>query len=494
MKTRKRTVARQYYLSMLSLAAVVLIISTASISIAGHPDHLPDMALGVALVLVVLNLIGARFIFAPIARYLSGRADFEPTRCRLRRLPILSAGWTFLLMSVHMYPQYFFHHVWDVRNVTNLAQLLVYPAVLIAIFGAFMSLYVYFLIGDYTARLKDDIFRRDGLIIEPGAGRMLYKLIVAFVAVSVVPLALFFFRTYFFEDFRQLQGLEITQILQIDMLGAVFLTGIAIVFITRNLTRPVNMLLASMQQVGEGDLETRAPVVSDDEIGRLTVGFNVMAEGLEDRAFIRETLGKFVSESIATAVLQDRGVVRPQVREATILFTDIERFTAISEKLHPEEVIALLNEYFAVAAQPIHDNGGVITQFQGDAMLASFNLPVEDANHAANAVRAASAIQRLLANRRFGDGIALNTRVGINTGLVVGGTVGDGDRLGYTVHDDVVNLAARLEQLNKEYDSRVLLSQRTAELAGDSFAFKKIGEVAIRGHETPVTIYELPGP
>jgi adenylate cyclase len=109
-------------------------------------------------------------------------------------------------------------------------------------------------------------------------------------------------------------------------------------------------------------------------------------------------------------------------------------------------------------------------------------------------VRASLAIQRLLANRRFANGIALNTRIGINTGLVVGGTVGDGNRLGYTVHGDVVNLAARLEQLNKEYGSRVLLSQRTAELAGDSFEFKKIGEVAIRGRETPITVYELPRP
>jgi len=486
-------VARQYYLSMLSLAAVVLVISTVSITITGHLDHLADMAISVALVLIVLNLAGAGFLFAPVGRYLNGRGpDFDLVQCRIRRLPILSAGWSLLLMLILMYPQYFFHHVWSLRNVANLPQLLIYPAVLIAIFGAFMSLYIYFLIGDYTARLKGEIFRRHGIIVEPGGGRVLYKLIVAFVAVSVVPLTLFFFRKYFFEDFQQFQGLETTQILQIDMISIVFLTAATTVLIARNFTRPVNMLLTSMQQVGQGDLDTRAPVVSDDEIGRLTVGFNAMAEGLEDRAFIRETLGKFVSESIATAVLQDRGVVRPQVREATILFTDIERFTAISENLQPEQVIAMLNEYFAVIAQPIHENGGIITQFQGDAILASFNLPGENADHAANAVRAALAIQHLLENRRFINGIALNTRIGINTGLVVGGTVGDGDRLGYTVHGDVVNLAARLEQLNKEYGSRVLVSELTAELAGDSFGFRKIGEVTIRGHETPVTVYDLP--
>ncbi|MFQ5760904.1 MAG: adenylate/guanylate cyclase domain-containing protein, partial [Acidiferrobacterales bacterium] len=89
-------------------------------------------------------------------------------------------------------------------------------------------------------------------------------------------------------------------------------------------------------------------------------------------------------------------------------------------------------------------------------------------------------------------GITLNTRVGISTGHVVGGTVGDADRLGYTVHGDEVNLAARLEQLNKEYGTRVLVAQRTVELAGNDFEFRKIDQVTVRGRQTPVTVYELP--
>ena len=174
------------------------------------------------------------------------------------------------------------------------------------------------------------------------------------------------------------------------------------------------------------------------------------------------------------------------------MFTDIEGFTAICEKLSPEKVITMLNEYFTAVAQPIRDAGGVITQFQGDAMLVSFNLPVEDPHHAASAVRAALEIQRITQTRRFVDDIVLKTRVGINTGVVVGGTVGDGDHLGYTIHGDVVNLAARLEGLNKDYGSHILVAQRTAQLAGDGFDFREVGKTSIRGHEDSVLVYEVP--
>ncbi len=483
--------ARRYYLSMLSLALVVLALGIVSMWLAGHLERFTGMLLGVGLVLVVMNLIGAHVLFAPVGRYLAGQTDLHKAQRRLRRLPQLSAAWAFILMMGLMYPQYYFHHVGHVSHAADLLHVLVYPLTLIALFAAFMALYAYFLVGDCTTYLRESLFQRQGIVIEPAGGRMLHRLLAAFVATSLLPLLLFFVRSFLLADMRPLQDLEDTQMLQLNMISAGFLAAIAIVFISRSLTRPLSTLLASMRQVGRGDLRARAPVVSDDEVGALALGFNAMAEGLQERAFVRDTLGKFVPESIAAAVLKDKGIVRPQVREATVLFTDIERFTAIAEGLSPEQVIAMLNEYFAAAAGPIHEHGGVITQFQGDAILASFNLPLDDPDHAANAVRAALGIQRALAGRGFGKGVALHTRIGINSGSVVGGTVGDGDRLGYTVHGDAVNLAARLEQLNKRYGSRVLVARRTVELAGGNFDFRRIGEVAIPGHAAPVTVYEL---
>lgn len=206
-------------------------------------------------------------------------------------------------------------------------------------------------------------------------------------------------------------------------------------------------------------------------------------------------LSRFVPAEVAQSVIQsEEGAItgKGELRECTILFTDIEGFTSISETLPPEQLIEALNRYFTLIGEPIGRYGGVISQFQGDAVLATFNLPRADPDHAANAVRAALAIQQVLDGVEFGEGIAFNTRVGINTGPVVGGLVGSGDRVGYTVHGDNVNLTARLEQLNKDYATRIIVAQSTLdEIADGSFDFRALDEVSVRGLQRPVRIYTV---
>jgi adenylate cyclase len=122
-------------------------------------------------------------------------------------------------------------------------------------------------------------------------------------------------------------------------------------------------------------------------------------------------------------------------------------------------------------------------------MLITFNTVREDPDHAANAVRTAMAIQNLTRDRAFGDGIRMRTRCGINTGQVVAGAVGSRDRLHYTVHGDEVNVAARLEQLNKTYGTYILATEGTVRAAGTAFSFDRMGEVKVRGRSTPTTVY-----
>ena len=116
-----------------------------------------------------------------------------------------------------------------------------------------------------------------------------------------------------------------------------------------------------------------------------------------------------------------------------MLFTDIEGFSTISEKVAPEKLVSLLNEYFEAVSAAVDRHGGVITQFQGDAMLVAFNTIKPDPDHAANAVRAAIAIQQATREHEFGGGVRMRTRCGINTGRIVTGAVGSRDRLLYKI-------------------------------------------------------------
>jgi adenylate cyclase len=207
-----------------------------------------------------------------------------------------------------------------------------------------------------------------------------------------------------------------------------------------------------------------------------------------------EELKRFVPDAVARqAAAADRLQVGDgELREATIFFSDIESFATLSETMDPSSLIGLLNEYFALVTEPIERHGGVINQYQGDAILASFNLPNALDDHAGAALRAALEIQHLLEQRRFGAGVRIGSRIGINTGVVVGGLVGNERRLGYTLHGDEVNLAARLEQLNKELGTRILVSERTRELAaGVAARFEDRGETHVRGRQAAVRIFSV---
>jgi class 3 adenylate cyclase len=207
-------------------------------------------------------------------------------------------------------------------------------------------------------------------------------------------------------------------------------------------------------------------------------------------AVIREVFGKYVPEDVAEAIVEGKGSLEPIQTTATVLYTDLEAFTSIVEDMPPEKVVQMLNEYFPAVIEPIKRHGGVVNQFQGDAMLVTFNVPVEDPAHADQAVAAAREILDVVTGRSFA-GIPLRTRIGINTGTVIAGNVGSGDRINYTVHGDAVNLAARLEQLNKDYGTLVLVSGNTVSLLKDSYQLESIGEVTIRGKQKMVELFQL---
>lgn len=206
-----------------------------------------------------------------------------------------------------------------------------------------------------------------------------------------------------------------------------------------------------------------------------------------------EDLSRFVPDVIAQQIKQhshEPDLRQTETGECSILFADLEDFTSISESMSPKQLVTTLNSYFAVAAEPIHKYGGVINQFQGDAILASFNIPKQNPQHAVNAIKAGLEILSTLNNTDF-SGVKLSVRIGVNTGEVTGGLVGIPERLNYTIHGDDVNIASRLEQLNKEFNTRLLLSEKTKDMAGDVFDYRLIDERSLRGRSTPMKIFTV---
>ena len=230
------------------------------------------------------------------------------------------------------------------------------------------------------------------------------------------------------------------------------------------------------------------PILLNARIGASLEKKRLRDEVVEQLNFIREIFGKYVPESVAKQIVAGKGMLEPTQTTATILYSDIESFTSTAESVPPAQVVQMLNEYFPTVIEPITRRGGVVNQFQGDAMLVTFNVPVQDPQHADHAVRAALEIQEVLKEKTFA-GITLRTRIGINTGEVIAGNVGTGDRINYTVHGDAVNLAARLEQLNKQHGTLVLISDSTTALLEEEYAIEPLGEVEVRGKTQAVRIF-----
>ena len=206
-----------------------------------------------------------------------------------------------------------------------------------------------------------------------------------------------------------------------------------------------------------------------------------------ERRSVSDLFGRHVPRVVADLIINARGALEPTEREATVLFADIVGFTALTERLGPSGITNVLNAYFDDAANIITSQGGIITQFQGDAILAVFNLPVADPDHAWSALRAGIGLLERVNDSTYGEE-KIAIRIGINTGNVVAGNVGGGGRENYTVHGDAVNMAARLEALNKDLGTHLLVSASTAKQTANA-SLERVGTVEVRGQSKASEIF-----
>ncbi len=278
-------------------------------------------------------------------------------------------------------------------------------------------------------------------------------------------------------------------------LGVMILAVLLAFVLGKRASRPILAMAAAAKRVLEGEFGQRShlPASRIRELAIAAHAFNRMVDGLRERQTMRDLLGTYVPRHVAESLLREEGRLEPRAVEGTILFVDIARFTTISEHLSPAEIVAMLNEYFSVLVAIIERFGGVVTQFQGDAVLATFNVPIADPDHAKRAIAAAREIRDAVARRVF-CGQPLQIRMGISTGQLIAGPVGAAERLSYTVHGDAVNLASRLEQLNKLLGTTILASGRTAELAGNDPGLSRVDTQHVRGRTDAVVVYAVDAP
>ena len=183
----------------------------------------------------------------------------------------------------------------------------------------------------------------------------------------------------------------------------------------------------------------------------------------------------------------------PQIRDATILFADIEGFTRLAERLSAAQVIGLLDGFFGAAATVVEARGGIVLNHVGDALIAAFNAPLPVKDHAERAVDTARALQALVSSRDFG-GHRLRLRIGVATGPVAAGTVGGPTSQTYTVYGDTVNVAQRLERLNKELETDCLICGDTFDAARSSCTDAlAVGATQVRGREGTLNVFAIGG-
>jgi len=228
----------------------------------------------------------------------------------------------------------------------------------------------------------------------------------------------------------------------------------------------------------------------------MAIAVNQMAAGLSERERVKSAFARYVSHQVMDSVLKSThaDVLQGNRRRISVLFCDIRGFSSISERLPPERVVELLNEYFELMVDVVFRNRGTLDKFLGDGMMVIFGAPEDDVYQEEHALRAALEMQRelrKLSGKWEAEGIKIRIGVGVNSGPAIVGNIGSSKRMEYTAIGDTVNLASRLESATKELGVGILVSEYTYQAVRGTFTFKSMGEVHVRGRNEPVMTYSV---
>jgi adenylate cyclase len=228
------------------------------------------------------------------------------------------------------------------------------------------------------------------------------------------------------------------------------------------------------------------------------VGYQYFVEGREKRK-MKKLFGQYVSKDVYDHLVADPSLARlgGTRREMSVLFSDIRGFTTVSERGQPEEIVHTLNEYFTTMVEIVFKHRGTVDKFVGDMVMALFGAPLDDPDHAEHAVEAAldmlAELKRLNQMWKSQSRPELDIGIGVNSGPMIAGNIGSEQIMSYTVIGDAVNLGSRLESLNKQYSTRIIISEATKAKLTGRYELRPLGDVVVKGKTKPVAIFEVVG-
>jgi adenylate cyclase len=281
--------------------------------------------------------------------------------------------------------------------------------------------------------------------------------------------------------------------------SAISLAIFCIFLFSMTLTSPIEKLAEMINLVSKGnfDVKARAAVRSHDEVGDLAEAFDHMTEGLKERDKVKSLFSKFHGTSVAEDLMENDIGVGGKSREVVVFFSDIRGFTAFSEKRTAEEVVDMLNEYFAVMVKIITARGGVVDKFIGDAIMAVWGAPRSSELDATNALYAClemrKALEKLNEDRIARNQPPINIGMGLHAGPAISGTIGSNERMEYTVIGNTVNTASRIEASTKAFGADLLVTDDVIAKVGDLFKLELAGAAEVKGRSEAIKMYKVRG-
>lgn len=345
---------------------------------------------------------------------------------------------------------------------------------------------------------RENIFTSDRLI--PFSRKMLFFFLSVLVfMVTAIILMVFMDINYLIEHPEKPDPDIYMSVFKEILFAFAVLMGVGVVLLvyySRNLKTIISMHIEVLEQITKGRYHDLVPIVTNDEFAIIATKTNEMIKGLRERDFCQNAFDRYMGAEVSRKILREDLPRQGERRVVTVLFCDLRGYTTFAEGRDPSEVVAMLNEYFSEMESAVRSNKGIVLQYIGDEIEAVFGAPMDLPDHPDRAVEASLEMRRRLSElnrRRNSVGLPpIRHGIGIHTGEVFAGSVGSKDRVVYAMVGDTVNTASRIQTLNKQYGTDILLSERTWEmLSRRQHGISPLGGALLRGKKEEIRIFKV---